>query len=182
MAVRLKTHQHRNWRNQNPGNIAGYAFRWWVSKRLKNDWLIWRLCWCMKIIRYIFFMFVLRCTKKYSWLNQMGITLIYKSRIFEFKTSARYICAHHPTGTQKIDFVVGNLEIDSQADTTVAGKDCTVLAYTDQKCNVALYSNVYDLLWVCLLYIRRLDILQHMGVILSLLLTRPYICRISHIH
>ena len=78
-------------------------------------------------------MFVLRHAEKYSRLNQKGITWIYKYRIFEFKTSSQYIFAAHPTATQKIDSVVGNLELDSHAATTEAGNNCTVLAYTDRK-------------------------------------------------
>ena len=46
--------------------------------------------------------------------------------------------------TQEIDFVVGNIELDIHADTKVTGNNCTVLAYTDQKCNVAPYSDEYE--------------------------------------
>ena len=78
-----------------------------------------------------------------SWagpiFNQRGTT-----RIFEFKTSAQYICAAHPTEAQKIDFVVGNIDLDSHTDTTVAGKNCTVLAYTYRKFNVASYFDEYE--------------------------------------
>ena len=93
---------------------------------------------------YIFSMFLLRRAKNYCRLKQKGITQIYKSRIFEFKTSDRYICAAHPAATKRIDFVVGNLELDSHTDTAVAEKDCTVLAYTDQKLNVAPYYDQYE--------------------------------------
>ena len=88
-------------------------------------------------------MFVIRHAKKYSWLKQEEINRIYECWIFKFKTSAQYACADHTTSTQKTDFVVGNIELDSHTDTTGAGNIFTILAYTDLKCNVAQYSDEY---------------------------------------
>ena len=82
-----------------PENNARSVFRGQASKRLKKEWLIWTLCWCMRIMCYIFSMFVRRHAKTYSWNYQKGINWIYKSQIFQFNASARYICAAHPTAT-----------------------------------------------------------------------------------
>ena len=38
----------------------------------------------------------------------------------------------------------GNLEMDTHADTFVAGRNCTVLAYTERVCDVMPYSDTYD--------------------------------------
>ena len=127
----------------NPGNNAGSEFGGRLSKKLRKEWLIWCLCQFMRIMCYIFFMVVLRGAKQYSWLKQKGINRIYKSWILEFKNYAQYICAAHPMATQEIDFVVGNIELDIHADTKVTGNNCTVLAYTDQKWNVAPYFDEY---------------------------------------
>ena len=40
--------------------------------------------------------------------------------------------------------MVGNIELESHADTTVAGNNVTVLVYTDRKCNVAPYYDEYE--------------------------------------
>ena len=37
----------------------------------------------------------------------------------------------------------GRSELDSHADTTVAGKNCVILRYTDRSCDVAPFSNKY---------------------------------------
>ena len=38
----------------------------------------------------------------------------------------------------------GNMELDTHADTFVAGRNCTVLAYTERVCDVMPYSDTYD--------------------------------------
>ena len=69
---------------------------------------------------------------------------IHKSWVFESKKSAQCICASHPTTTEKIDFVVGHIELDSNTDITVTVKNGTVLDYNDQKCNIAPYYDEYE--------------------------------------
>ena len=42
------------------------------------------------------------------------------------------------------DLFSSRMELDSHADTTVAGRNCTVMHYTEKSCDVAPFSNTYD--------------------------------------
>ena len=51
----------------------------------------------------------------------------------------------HSTRTQdQEDSYSGRTELDSHADTTVAGRNCTVMHYTESSCDVAPFSDTYE--------------------------------------
>ena len=63
--------------------------------------------------------------------------------IAKLKSSARRIAAAHSSSV-KPKLLVGRIELDSHADTIVAGANCTVLEYTGQECDVSPYSSDYS--------------------------------------
>lgn len=69
-------------------------------------------------------------------------------RISKFKTSPRYEDIRKVSATQSSnqapDGYVGKTEMDSHADTIVAGRNCIVMKYTDRSCNVSPYSDDYE--------------------------------------
>ena len=75
--------------------------------------------------------------------NQMHETTIYRV-IGDITTSERWISSTE----RKVSAISrepyhGRCEMDSYADTTVAGKNCAVLRYTDRSCAVAPFSDKY---------------------------------------
>ena len=42
------------------------------------------------------------------------------------------------------DLYSGRTELDSHADTTVAGRNCTVVHYTERSCDVSPFSDTYE--------------------------------------
>ena len=71
-------------------------------------------------------------------------------RLCAFGTSARYDSTDHrkvsSTKQKKGDSegYVGKTEMDSHADTTVAGRNCVVMKYTERSCDVSPYSDEYE--------------------------------------
>ena len=59
------------------------------------------------------------------------------------KSSMRRIALAH-SGPVKTRPVVGRLELDSHADTIVAGANCCILKYTGRECDVSPYSSEYS--------------------------------------
>ena len=68
----------------------------------------------------------------------------YKRDIYDVTTSERHISSTHRTisRVQGRPFH-GRCEMDSHADTTVAGMNCAILRYTDRSCDVAPFSDKY---------------------------------------
>ena len=64
-------------------------------------------------------------------------------KIFKLKSSARRIAAAH-SGPVMSRPIMGKMELDSHADTIVAGSNCCVLEYTGRECDVSPYSSDYS--------------------------------------
>ena len=64
-------------------------------------------------------------------------------QISKLKSSTRRIAVAH-SGPVKYKPVASRLELDSHADTIVAGANCCVLEYTGRECDVSPYSSDYS--------------------------------------
>ena len=75
--------------------------------------------------------------------NQMHETTTYRV-IGDITTSERRISStKRKLSASSREQYHGRCEMDSHADTTVAGKNCAVLRYTDRSCDVAPFSDKY---------------------------------------
>ena len=74
--------------------------------------------------------------------NSQAQTTPQKFYISKLKSSARRIAA--ASGSYKPKLLAGRMELDSHADTIVAGANCTVLEYTGRECDVSPYSSEYS--------------------------------------
>ena len=72
------------------------------------------------------------CKSKVVTLKKM------ESSIRRVRTSAARTHKKGAEGTH------GRMELDSHADTTVAGANCVVLAYTGRECDVSPYDDKYE--------------------------------------
>ena len=75
---------------------------------------------------------VLTCKSKNVNLNKM------ESSIRRVRTSAARSHVRRSEGTR------GRMELDSHANTIVAGANCVVLAYTGRECDVSPYDDKYE--------------------------------------
>ena len=67
-----------------------------------------------------------------------------KRRILDIKTSDRRLPSTIQTiGATSGQPIHGRCEMDSHADTTVAGRNCTIIRYTDRSCDVSPFSDKY---------------------------------------
>ena len=72
-----------------------------------------------------------------------------KCLILKIESSNRSISMTRRISTNEIasKSVYGRCELDSHADTTVAGSNCIILQYTGKECSVQPYIDVYDPLY-----------------------------------
>ena len=71
-------------------------------------------------------------------------TLTTSSRRICRLTSSRRVIASSQRTKQNNTKVYGNCELDSHADTIVAGKNCIILSYTGKECDVSPYREDYE--------------------------------------
>ena len=64
--------------------------------------------------------------------------------ICQFHTSTRRVCSSQQSHHRNSSIVHGKCELDSHADTTVAGANCTVLHFTGQECDVSPFRDDYE--------------------------------------
>ena len=60
------------------------------------------------------------------------------------QTSNRCDAIHYTRIQNQGDSYSDRTELDSHADTTVEGRNCTVMHYTERSCDVAPFSDTYD--------------------------------------
>ena len=63
--------------------------------------------------------------------------------IAKITSSRRRVAATYSTEDEKFSEVMGRIELDSHADTIVAGANCCILEYTGRICDVSPYSDEY---------------------------------------
>ena len=67
-----------------------------------------------------------------------------KRRISDIKTSDRRVSSTIQTiGATSGQQIRGRCEMDSHVDTTVAGRNCTIIQYTDRSCDVSPFADKY---------------------------------------
>ena len=86
-------------------------------------------------------------------LKYLIIKLLKKSINLTTKNQTRHICAF-TSGSRKLSALTvtsstskvhcGQCELDSHADTILAGKNCIVLSYTGKECRVVPYQEGYE--------------------------------------
>ena len=72
----------------------------------------------------------------------------YCFNISKFSSSDRYIESHKKSdiassATAHSSFNSGRTELDSHADTNIAGGNCLIMSYTGRLCDVSAYSDEY---------------------------------------
>ena len=126
--------------NENYPSDAGDAFGGRNRKKAnKKIWLIG--CWCILSISL--------CIKlKYLVIKSLkhiiNLTTTTQTRICAFTSRAQNISSSTVTSSSS-KFHYGHCELDSHADTIVAGKNCIVFSYTGKECSVVLYQEGCDL-------------------------------------
>ena len=65
-------------------------------------------------------------------------------RIMKFKSTNRYIKKTFRSNARQQPVYDGRIELDSHADTFVAGRNCIVMHYTERVCDVMPYSDEYE--------------------------------------
>ena len=82
-------------------------------------------------------------SKNFNYLVQTTKKCSYTSIISAYKTSNRRVCSIS-SGNEGLDnSVIGNIELDTHADTIVAGANCCIMSYTGRICDVSPYSDEY---------------------------------------
>ena len=66
------------------------------------------------------------------------------SYICSYQTSKRTISSSYASFHRQSSIIHGRCELDSHADTTVAGANCTVLHFTGKECNVSPFRDDYE--------------------------------------
>ena len=80
-------------------------------------------------------------SKTFNYLVQTTKKCCYTSYILAYKTSNRRVCSIS-SGNEGLDnSVIGNIELDTHADTIVAGANCCIMSYTGRICDVLPYSD-----------------------------------------
>ena len=82
-------------------------------------------------------------SKNYFYLVQTTKKCSYISQISAYKTRNRRVCSLSVGTDDSHPQVMGNIELDTHADTIVAGANCCVLNYTVRICDVSPYSEEY---------------------------------------
>ena len=68
-----------------------------------------------------------------------------KASIGQINSGQRRICSSAATKRSKsFTLISGKCELDSHADTTVAGSNCVILQYTGKECDVSPYRDDYE--------------------------------------
>ena len=65
-------------------------------------------------------------------------------RLAPIQTSNRCDVIHSTRTQDQEDSYSGRTELDSHADTTVAGRNCMFMHYTERSCDVAPFSDTYE--------------------------------------
>ena len=99
------------------------------------------------LARYgLFFILFLKIFKSKNfnyYLAQTTKKRRYFSNISKLKTSNRRICSISSGDENSYPSVMGNIELDTHADTIVAGANCCIMSYTGRVCDVSPYSEHY---------------------------------------
>ena len=66
-------------------------------------------------------------------------------KVGQLKTGSRRVSKVRMTSNKNsTDKIYGRCELDTHADTTIAGSNCVVLQYTGKECDVTPYSDSYE--------------------------------------
>ena len=117
-------------------------------------------------------MMVLVCVDDYGSIKEGFSNYYYYIYTYEkprlrqrapIQTSNRRDVIHSTRIQDQGDLYSGRTDLDSHVDTTVTGRNCTVMHYTERSCDVAPFSDTYEPSWSWVLVecitSRRLDVL-----------------------
>ena len=81
--------------------------------------------------------------KNFDYLVQTPKKCSYNSQISKLKTKNRRVSSISFGDDDSYPPVMGNIELDTHADTIVAGANCCIMSYTGRVCDVSPYSDEY---------------------------------------
>ena len=95
--------------------------------------------------------YVLALVTKHHTISNLYNNIINKAcegrliKVGQLKTGSRRVSKVRMTSNKNsTDKIYGRCELDTHADTTVAGSNCVVLQYTGKECDVTPYSDSYE--------------------------------------